>query len=89
MSSKYLYLNLLHSNLSLESIFRFLKALRYFCGLKKLSSIYYLLKKNTKAPSKALQTTAGGNLNGKSSWVKISGFIIGGGKLNSSNSLER
>ena len=57
---------------------------------KKL--IKYLLffeKKKTKAPSKALQTMAGGNLNGKSSWVKISGFIIRGGKLNSGNSLGR
>ena len=57
---------------------------------KKL--IKYLLffeKKKTKAPSKALQTTAGGNLNGKSSWVMISGFIIQGGKLNSGNSLGR
>ena len=56
---------------------------------KKIIKYLLFLEKKTKAPSKALQTTAGGNLNGKSAWVKISGFIIRRGKLNSGNSLGR
>ena len=56
---------------------------------KKIIKYLLFLEKKTKAPSKALQTMAGGNLNGKSSLVKIFGFIMRGGKSNSGNSLGR
>ena len=56
---------------------------------KLIKYLLYFEKKKTKAPSKALQTMAGGNLNGKSSLVKIFGFIMRGGKSNSGNSLWR